>query len=144
MTVKHDIGGRNKQVLPQWICHWCNIQFDNMGSVIFFECSTVHYITVHRPLCEDSGKFPEARTFIVLTYILHLSGSHNIVLTSRFEHLEGQCHKIFDFTFILLLSIIFQALEYQVSTILPFFKISLCNSKCNPISTALVFKGTQG
>ncbi len=23
---------------PQWICLWCNIQFDNMGSVIFFEC----------------------------------------------------------------------------------------------------------
>jgi hypothetical protein len=38
VTVKHVVGGRNKQVLPQWICHWCNIQFDNMGSVIFFEC----------------------------------------------------------------------------------------------------------
>jgi hypothetical protein len=39
VTVKHVVGGRNKQVLPQCICHWCNIQFDNMGSVIFFECS---------------------------------------------------------------------------------------------------------
>jgi hypothetical protein len=38
VTVKHVVGGRNKQVLPQWKCHWCNIQFDNMGSVIFFEC----------------------------------------------------------------------------------------------------------
>ncbi len=38
VTVKHVVGGRNKQVLPQWICLWCNIQFDNMGSVIFFEC----------------------------------------------------------------------------------------------------------
>ncbi len=36
--VKHVVGGRNKQVLPQWKCHWCNIQFDNMGSVILFEC----------------------------------------------------------------------------------------------------------
>jgi hypothetical protein len=39
--VKHVVGGRNKQVLPQWKCHWCNIQFDNMGSVIFFECGPV-------------------------------------------------------------------------------------------------------
>jgi hypothetical protein len=38
VTVKHVVGGRNKQVLPQWKCHWCNIQFDNMGSIIFFEC----------------------------------------------------------------------------------------------------------
>jgi hypothetical protein len=35
-TVKHVVRGRNKQVLPQWICLRCNIQFDNMGSVIFF------------------------------------------------------------------------------------------------------------
>jgi hypothetical protein len=41
VTVKHVVGGRNKQVLPQWKCNWCNIQFDNMGSVIFFECITV-------------------------------------------------------------------------------------------------------
>ena len=38
VTVKHVVGGRNKQVLPQWICLRCNILFDNMGSVIFFEC----------------------------------------------------------------------------------------------------------
>jgi hypothetical protein len=38
VTVKHVVRGRNKQVLPQWICLRCNIQFDNMGSVIFFEC----------------------------------------------------------------------------------------------------------
>ncbi len=38
VTVKHVVGGRNKQVLPQWICLRCNIQSDNMGSVIFFEC----------------------------------------------------------------------------------------------------------
>jgi hypothetical protein len=25
VTVKHVVGGRNKQVLPQWKCHWCNI-----------------------------------------------------------------------------------------------------------------------
>jgi hypothetical protein len=31
--------------------------------------------------------------------------------------LEGQCHKIFDFTFIFSLSIIFQAPEYPISTI---------------------------
>jgi hypothetical protein len=37
-TVKHVVGGRNKQVLPQWICLRCNIQFDTMGSEIFFEC----------------------------------------------------------------------------------------------------------
>jgi hypothetical protein len=41
VTVKHVVGGRNKQVLPQWKWNWCNIQFDNMGSVIFFECSLV-------------------------------------------------------------------------------------------------------
>ncbi len=35
VAVKHVVGGRNKQVLPQWICLCCNIQFDNMGSVIF-------------------------------------------------------------------------------------------------------------
>jgi hypothetical protein len=38
VTVNHVVGGRNKQVLSQWICLRCNIQFDNMGSVIFFEC----------------------------------------------------------------------------------------------------------
>ncbi len=42
VTVKHVVGGRNKQVLPQWICLWCNIQFDNMGSVIYFECVFGH------------------------------------------------------------------------------------------------------
>ncbi len=36
VTVKHVVRGRNKQVLPQWICLRCNIQFDNMASVIFF------------------------------------------------------------------------------------------------------------
>jgi hypothetical protein len=51
VTVKYVVGGRNKQVLPQWKCHWCNIQFDNMGSVIFFECSvaTLLYVTVTVP-----------------------------------------------------------------------------------------------
>ncbi len=39
VTVKHVVRGRNKQVLPQWICLRCNIQFDNMGSVIFLECT---------------------------------------------------------------------------------------------------------
>ncbi len=51
VTVKHVVGGRNKQVLPQWKCHWCNIQFDNMGSVIFFECV---YLTA---VSEVSGRF---------------------------------------------------------------------------------------
>ncbi len=37
VPVKHVVRCRNKQVLPQWICLRCNIQFDNMGSVIFFE-----------------------------------------------------------------------------------------------------------
>ncbi len=51
VTVKHVVGGRNKQVLPQWICLWCNIQFDNMGSVIFFECVTYRCSQSVRRLC---------------------------------------------------------------------------------------------
>ncbi len=41
VPVKHVVGRRNKQVLPQWICLRCNIQFDNMGSVIFFQCASL-------------------------------------------------------------------------------------------------------
>jgi hypothetical protein len=48
VTVKHVVGGRNKQVLPQWICLRCNIQFDNMGSVIFFECSSCLFTSAQR------------------------------------------------------------------------------------------------
>jgi hypothetical protein len=54
---------------------------------------------------------------------------------------EGQCHKIFDLIF--LLFIIFQAPEYPISTILIFFKNSLCYSKCTPMSTTSVFKKNE-
>ena len=58
VTVKHVVGGRNKQVLPQWICLRCNIQFDNMGSVIFFECGGIrNYLKNIRNSAEFRGIF---------------------------------------------------------------------------------------
>ena len=38
------LGAEINQVLPQWICLRCNIQVDNMGSEIFFECTCCEFI----------------------------------------------------------------------------------------------------
>ncbi len=48
VTVKHVVGEAEiNQVLPQWICLRCNIQVDNMGSEIFFECTCDQLILAH-------------------------------------------------------------------------------------------------